>query len=181
MTDRVTSAIRKLPGLACWPLLRVWELRPANAPTAIDRFMRRIGFAFVLSGIVAALVVASTLQRIDKSEHSACHRVQLLREVVNRGSAIEVLTSREDTEAIRIAAMVIRGNARLLGRDGTSRAQIQRLRASIRRLRRYAALPSYQPPTDCDRAVNHPDTYRRPPPQPFTEALLKKALTARGR
>jgi hypothetical protein len=98
-------------------------------------------------------------RRIERAEYGVCGRVQRLRANTNRNSA---------TLYAGIRAFASDQHQSLLTR---------------RRLLELVRVPRYQPPTNCNRAVDHPDTYRASPPVPVADlsASRRRQLLHSGR
>jgi hypothetical protein len=113
-------------------------------------------FSFLLAGAVAwqsvtnsrlrhaASVAAAASERLDRSEMRACERLQAQRERINVSEARQYLL-------LRAIATSPRASAKVADRyDALSRTTL------------------YDPPTDCEAAVRHPNTYRRPASTSFS-------------
>lgn len=113
-------------------------------------------------GVVALIAVAGILGRIDGAAMGVCTRLAANDLATNRANAIIY------TQMVAIAQ-----NVRERGRPNTA-AEYERI----------AALPSYQPPTDCRRAVHDPGHYRPGAPIPFADVpddTLARLLAPPGR
>lgn len=99
--------------------------------------------------------------RIEAAERGFCNRLQGVRDLTNRNGAIIFVVLRAATQNTADQGQVEEG----------------------RDYRRIAALPEYQPPTNCDLAIADPLNYKPSTPVPFvviTRKKLREILAASG-
>jgi len=107
---------------------------------------------FVLTVVVIAagwLWVHDSTRRIERAEFGICHRLQVVRDNTNRNGAV--------------IYEGIRAFVRSPSLD----------RAAKTRLGRLLEVPQYQGPTNCQVAVDAPESYRAPTPRPYSEVPVR--------
>lgn len=115
-------------------------------------------FVMIVVGSVFAVGTTLDAQNRRTSELAACHRVQRLRDQVNRNAAIEYL--------------VLTAAARSIQHVQPALAQ---------QYLRYATATRYTGPTNCHAAVDHPGEYKPPPPVRSTVARALRIVLTTGR
>lgn len=130
---------------------------------ALRRWVWRIVAAVVVVlvgsvGIVAYIGTSST-ERLRTGALASCHRLQVLRDDVNRfeGTVYFFIVTARDARS-----------ATARSQSGTPADRVAAVAYSL-----IAASVRYVPPTDCARAVAHPETYRLPEPIPYEQAIKK--------